>query len=69
MWELAAQVGPSGLLTLVAVSLLRGWLVPRSQLLREIGYLERANQALEATVVEKDRQLQILLGHPREPTS
>lgn len=66
MWEalgtLALQGGPWGVLLFTAMSIIRGWLIPRRTHLDRVGDLKAAIAALEETVAEKDRQLAILLG-------
>lgn len=63
MWEtLAVQGGPWALVGLCVVSIFRGWLIPRSSHLREIGYLEREARAKDATIVELKDQIKILAG-------
>lgn len=61
---IAVQGGPWVLLALLVV---RGWLVPRATHLREIGYMQRTITALEATVAEREKQISILLGQLKEP--
>lgn len=72
-WEalaaLTQQGGPYGLLALVVISLIRGWLIPRSTHRDRIMDYQAAIRALEATVAERDRQIATLLGRVREPTS
>lgn len=78
MWEsiglVAAKGGPVGLIALVVVSLLQGWLIPRrshldrvEDLKERIADLKAACAALEATVDERERQIGILLTRAREP--
>jgi hypothetical protein len=73
MWDtlapLAIQGGPSALLGLVIVSIVRGWLIPKVSHEREIAYRERTITALEETVAEQHKQIGILLGRLREPSS
>ncbi len=72
MWDtvaVLAQGGPSALLGLVILSIVRGWLIPKTTHEREIGYRERTITALEATVAEREKQIAILLGRLREPPS
>ena len=59
---LLAQGGPSALLTAVVWAILTGRLVPRSQLLREVGYRDRIIAAQEATLAEREKQLGIVIG-------
>lgn len=63
---LAVQGGPWVLLALLVV---RGWLVPRSTHLREIGYMERTITALEATVAEQKKQIAALVAGLKAPPS
>ena len=71
MWDtlapFAVQGGPSALLGLVILSIVRGWLIPKASHEREMSYRERTITALEATVAEKDKQIGIRLGKLREP--
>lgn len=67
MWEtLAARGGPLGLatfvVTLVVVSLIRGWLIPLSTHLRELGYREETIKDQKATIAELKHQRDVLLG-------
>jgi hypothetical protein len=63
-----AQGGPWGLLALVVISLIRGWLIPRSWHRDRIADYQRAVDALEATVAEQKQQIAVLLG-ARTPTA
>lgn len=71
MWEslglVAVQGGPWGLTALGLVSILRGWLIPRTVHLDRVGDLKAAITALEATVAEQKLQISVLLGRTREP--
>lgn len=63
VWQtLAVQGGPWALISLGVVSIFRGWLIPRSSHLREIGYVERASNAKDATIAEQKEQIKTLLG-------
>lgn len=66
MWTTLAAVAQQGwpvaLVALCVVSIFRGWLIPRSTHLREIGYMERENKAQAATIAELKDQLRILAG-------
>lgn len=64
MATVALQGGPWGLLGLVVVSVIRGWLIPRRLHLDRVGDLKAAIAALEATVAEQKQQINILLGRP-----
>jgi hypothetical protein len=62
-WTSAASwIGNGSIGSLILISLVRGWLIPRATHLREIGYLERANQAKDATIAEQKQQINLLLG-------
>ena len=68
--SLALQGGGWGLVSLTVVALIRGWLIPRRTHLQITGLLEKANQALEATVSEQKKQIEILmLGRTKDPVS
>lgn len=71
MWEsiglIAAKGGPWGIVALVVVSLIQGWLIPRRTHLDRIEDLKAAITALEATVREREAQIGTLLGRTREP--
>lgn len=65
MWDTLAalaQGGPWALVALSVVSIFRGWLIPKSSHLREIGYLERESKAKDATIAELKDQMRILAG-------
>lgn len=62
MWDWPSIVLNGGISGLVVVSIIRGWLIPRSTHLREIGYLERASNAKDATIAEQREQIKTLLG-------
>lgn len=69
MWEsLAIQGGPWGLVALTVVSLIRGWLIPRSWHRERIADLKAAMAADKETIREQKAQIAILLGGVREPT-
>lgn len=69
MWEqLAIQGGPYGLIALTVVSLIRGWLIPRSWHRERIEDLKAAIAAHEATIREQKAQIAILLGATKGPT-
>lgn len=68
-WTSAVQwVGNGSIGTLVLVSLIRGWLIPRRTHLDRVGDLKAAIAALEDTVSEQKQQISILLGH-KDPVS
>lgn len=56
--------GPWVLLALLVV---RGWLIPRWTHLQITKSLERTIDAQEATIAERDKQIAILLGRGKEP--
>lgn len=64
--SLALQGGPWGLVGLVVVSLIRGWLIPRTTHREIVGRLENAIKALEATVAEREKQVGLLLSRGKE---
>lgn len=70
MWEsvgiVAAKGGPWGIVALVVVSLIQGWLIPRRTHLDRVGDLKATITALEATVKEREQQIGVLLSRPRE---
>lgn len=70
MWEqLAIQGGPWGLVGLVVVSLIRGWLIPRTTHRDRIADYRAAIADKDATIAELRAQQAILLGaRAREPT-
>lgn len=63
----AVQGGPWGLIALVVVSLVRGWLVPRSAHRERIDDYKATIVAKDVTIAELRDQLSILLGKSREP--
>lgn len=66
--SLALQGGGWGLVSLTVIALIRGWLIPRGTHREITGLLGQANAALEATVAEQKRQIDILmLGRTRDP--
>lgn len=65
--SLALQGGPWGLVGLVVVSLIRGWLIPRTTHREIVGRLENAIKALEATVAEREKQVGLLLARGKDP--
>lgn len=70
MWQSLTDVtltgGPWAVLGLLV---LRGWLIPRWWHRERVADLKAAITALEATVAEREKQIGILLGRQREPTS
>ena len=66
MWEslsaAALTGGPWTLVSLFVLSILRGWVIPRRTHQDRVSDLKAAIAALEETVVEKDKQISILLG-------
>lgn len=64
---LAAKAGPWGIVALVVVSLIRGWLIPRRTHVDRVEDLKAAITALQATVAEREHQVAVLLGRAREP--
>jgi hypothetical protein len=66
VWEsvglIAVKGGPWGLLTLVVLSLIQGWLIPLRTHLARVEDLKAAISALEATVREREQQIGILLS-------
>jgi hypothetical protein len=68
VWEqLAIQGGPWGLIALVVVSLIRGWLIPRTTHLDRVNDFKAAIAAKDATIAEQKDQISALLGRAREP--
>lgn len=71
MWDTLAPLaagGPSALLGLVVLAIIRGWLIPSRSHEREIRYHERTITALEKTVDEQQKQISALMNL-REPPS
>lgn len=66
-WEWAVKAGPWGLLALVVVSLVRGWLIPRSTHRDRVADYKAALADKDATIAEQRKQISILLGLTREP--
>jgi hypothetical protein len=62
----ALQGGSWGLVGLVVLSLIRGWLIPRSTHQEIVAKLERAILKLEATVAEREHQVSALMTRSRE---
>lgn len=69
MGEVGPWLTPGGVLLLLAWSVVRGWLIPRAWHQERIGDYKAALDAQKETIAEKDRQLSILLGMSREPSS
>ena len=71
-WDVVTQGGAVALLAWVVVAIVLGRLIPRKTHEDRINDLKNsfgaAIRALEETVEEKDRQIAILLGRPREPS-
>lgn len=65
---LALQGSPWAIVSLAVISLIRGWLIPRSTHREIVGQLERTIAKLEAAEVERAKQVSILLGR-RDPGS
>lgn len=61
---IAVQGGPWVLLALLVV---RGWLIPRWTHLQITKYMQRTIDAQEATIAERDKQIAILLGRKQDP--
>ena len=73
MWPALGTVitsgGPWALVGLVVVSLIRGWLIPRTTHSDRIADYKAAVKALEATVAEQKQTIAILTAaRLREPT-
>ncbi|HEX8106115.1 MAG TPA: hypothetical protein VF516_00240 [Kofleriaceae bacterium] len=66
--DLLGQLGPSGLLAGYIVSQMTGRLISRTVHLDRVNDLKAAIAALEATVAERERQIGILMGRPRDPS-
>ena len=77
MWEslgsLAVQGGPWGLVGLMVVAILRGWLIPRTTHLDRIGDLKQRAEDYKAAweaerniSAERQQQVSILLGRGKE---
>jgi len=64
---LALQGGPWGIIALVVVSLVRGWLIPRSTHRERIDDYKATIVAKDRTIAELQDQRDILLGKSREP--
>ena len=64
-----AQGGPWALIAFAVLAIFRGWLIPRSSFLREIGYLEKTIATQEKVIAERDHQIDALLGRVKEPSS
>ncbi len=78
MWEvlgpLALQAGPWGLIGVVVLSILRGWLIPRpthdlrvSDLKQRAEDFKAAWEAERVVSAERQQQIAILLGRVKEP--
>lgn len=71
-WEsiglVAAKGGPWGIVALVVVSLIQGWLIPRRTHEDRIADHKATIAALQATVYERERQIAIMLERVKEPT-
>ncbi len=71
MWdtigELTLRGGPWSIIAFGVFSILRGWLIPRWWHQERIADYKRALAASEATVHEKDIQIGMLLGRPKDP--
>lgn len=63
---IAVQGGPWGIVGLVVVSLVRGWLIPRSTHRERIGDYKAAAEDKDETIAELRKQVSILLGLHRE---
>jgi hypothetical protein len=63
----ALQGGPWGIIALVVVSLVRGWLIPRTTHKERIADYQAAIAEYRATIAELREQRDILLGKSREP--
>lgn len=64
---IAVQGGPWGIVGLVVVSLVRGWLIPRSTHRERIGDYKMALKDKDVTIAEQRQQVSILLGLSRGP--
>lgn len=62
--QLAINGGPWVLLALLVV---RGWLIPRWTHLQITKLMQRTIDAQEAIIAERDKQISILLGKPQGP--
>lgn len=60
---LALNGGPWVLLALLVV---RGWLIPRWTHLQITGFMQRTIDAQKETIAERDKQIAIMLGSQRE---
>lgn len=68
VWEqLAIQGGPWAIIALGVVSIIRGWLIPRTTHLDRVNDLKAAIAAKDATIAEQQHQISALLGRAREP--
>jgi len=63
------QAGPSGVVLLFVVSILRGWLIPRRVHLDRVADLKATIEAQQETIAEQKLQIGILLGRAREPAA
>lgn len=64
--EVVPWLTPGGALLLLGLSVVRGWLVPRSTHREFIQVLEKTIDDKNATIAEQRRQLAILLGFSPE---
>lgn len=77
MWDslgvLTVQGGPWGVIVLTIVAIIRGWLIPRRTHQERVSDLKQQAEDWRAAYLseqkvsaEKDKQISILLGRPKE---
>jgi hypothetical protein len=64
VWALLAGGGPPAVIAFGVLSIMRGWLIPRSVHEDRVSDLKATIAALQATNAEREHQIGILLGAP-----
>lgn len=63
-----ANIGAVGLLSVVFLAVMTGWLIPRWTHLERVRDFKETIASQKATIAERDKQIDILLGRVKEPT-